>query len=267
MKSQIQLPLELEPWRVKFESTIRSFIKVIPGEAGPTTWWQSKTGGLPYLPKGVEFPTTLEGKELFFLAQINFTEVPRLRPFPESGILQFYINDDEWYGADPLHPSSGYNFRVLYFEQVLTDEKLLERDFSWLRNYNDLPLDPDKSYPLEFELQEEVVPLSDYQFVKLLGDDFFVPFGDRQWEIMDAYTKMNNSGGHKMGGYAFFAQQDPRYRLTEPLGSSWELLFQLDSDPRINCMWGDMGVGNFFIRKNELTSLDFSKVMYHWDAY
>lgn len=267
MENHIQLPVELESWRAKFESTSRPFIKIHPQENKITDWWQSRVGGMPYLPKGMEFPATPEGKELFFLAQINFAEVPRLEPFPASGILQFYIYDDEWYGADPLHPSSANNFRVLYFDEIVTDEKMLERDFSWLRNYRELPLDPDVSFPLVFELQHEIVPLSDYRFVKFFGEDFFAPFGNRQWEIMDVYSKMHNAGGHKMGGYAFFTQQDPRYRFNDSVGESWELLFQLDSDPKIHSMWGDMGVGNFFINRAGPDQLDFSKVLYHWDAY
>lgn len=267
MKTQLALPLELEPWRAKFEATFRSFIKILPQQAGEATWQQSKIGGLPYLPKGIDFPTTLEGKELFFLAQINFAEMPPLDPFPAEGILQFYIDDDEWFGADPHRPASGFNFRVLFFEKIETDENRLQQDFSWLRSYDDLPIEPGFSYPLKFELKKEPVPLSDYQFVRLLGEDFFVPFGERQWDIMDAYSKMNNPGGHKLGGYAFFTQQDPRYRFADAVGGGWELLFQLDSDPGIRCMWGDMGVGNFFIKKEDLFKRDFSKVLYHWDCY
>ena len=79
---------------------------------------------------------------------------------------------------------------------------------------------------------------------------------------MDTYSKLNNASGHKTGGYAFFTQQDPRYRM-----GGLELLFQLDTDKAIHCMWGDMGVGHFFIQKEDLLSLDFSKTMFHWDCY
>ena len=267
MKNQLQLPLELQPWREKFEATVRPYLKILPQGPGTTTWWQSKIGGLPYLPTGVEFPMTVEGKELFFLAQINFAETPGLEPFPTEGILQFYINDDDWFGADPLHPSVARNFQVLFFEKTAADEQLLDRDFSWLRAYGELPVEPGVSYPLKFELASEAVPLTDYHFVQMMGEDLFVPFGEQQWEVMDAYSKLNNAGGHKLGGYAFFTQQDPRYRFSEALGTDWGLLFQLDSDPTINCMWGDMGVGNFFIKKEDLINRDFSNVLYHWDCY
>jgi uncharacterized protein YwqG len=38
----------------------------------------------------------------------------------------------------------------------------------------------------------------------------------------------------------------------------------MDSDQDI--MWGDVGVGNFFIDYNDLLKKDFSKVLYNWDC-
>ncbi|MBF1069181.1 MAG: DUF1963 domain-containing protein, partial [Prevotellaceae bacterium] len=47
------------------------------------------------------------------------------------------------------------------------------------------------------------------------------------------------------------------------------LLFQLDSetvDEEEITMWGDCGVGNFFINCEDLKRLDFSNVVYNWDC-
>ena len=46
-----------------------------------------------------------------------------------------------------------------------------------------------------------------------------------------------------------------------------ELLFQLGSSDQFNCMWGDMGVANFFICRDDLKRAEFSSVMYNWDCY
>ncbi|MDN5490601.1 MAG: DUF1963 domain-containing protein, partial [Acinetobacter sp.] len=35
----------------------------------------------------------------------------------------------------------------------------------------------------------------------------------------------------------------------------------------IEIMWGDSGVGNFFIHPDDLEKRDFSKVVYNWDCY
>ncbi len=45
------------------------------------------------------------------------------------------------------------------------------------------------------------------------------------------------------------------------------LLMQIDTDDSLNIMWGDSGVANFFIRKEDLLNLDFSNVIYNWDCY
>jgi uncharacterized protein YwqG len=95
-----------------------------------------------------------------------------------------------------------------------------------------------------------------------MGEDFFEPFGQKQWDLQNDYFKMHRSSGHKIGGYAFFTQHDPREQLGD-----MELLFQLDSDEAIQCRWGDMGVGNFFIRKEDLERWDFSNVLFTWDCY
>jgi len=44
------------------------------------------------------------------------------------------------------------------------------------------------------------------------------------------------------------------------------LLLQIDSIGE-HILWGDVGVGNFFITEDELKRKDFSKVLYNWDCY
>jgi uncharacterized protein YwqG len=259
---QLTLPLEMERWREKIETSVRPYIKVFPQQQPPATFWESKFGGRPYLPKDVAYPLNPEGEPLFFLAQINFEETPALEPFPSKGILQFYVESDGLYGWNEEEPDVQERFRVLYFEEILKDESHLLTEFSWLPEFEAGPLPKGEGFSLQFELLKAAVPLCDHRIVEYLGASFFAQFGDRQWALMDAYSKMVHSSGHKLGGYAFFTQQDPRYEWGD-----MALLFQLDSDSTIGCQWGDMGVGNFFISQEDLTKRDFSKVLYHWDCY
>ncbi len=76
-----------------------------------------------------------------------------------------------------------------------------------------------------------------------------------------AYEKLFRAAGHKLGGYPFFTQEDPRPRADDYL-----LLFQMDSDGDADILWGDCGVGNFFIREQDLKNRDFSRVLYSWDC-
>ena len=68
-----------------------------------------------------------------------------------------------------------------------------------------------------------------------------------------------------MLGHPYFTQYDPR----DPGGPYDTLLLQIDTDGEGRddyVMWGDAGVGNFFINRGKLEQLDFSDVMYTWDC-
>ena len=82
MSFQLTLPAAMEPFREKLLQTMKPFIRVKAQPARATKLWESKVGGTPYLPKNIVWPCTPEGKELFFLAQINFAQTPALAPFP-----------------------------------------------------------------------------------------------------------------------------------------------------------------------------------------
>lgn len=256
-----ELPEPLSPFREKLLDSKRSFIEIEPTLEAPAHPWQSCFGGRPYLPKGVSFPTSPEGEHLFFLAQINLSETPDLPPFPKQGMLQFYIFDDAFFGMHPDDPYRQDHFRVVYHPEVVTDLSALQTDFSFLRSYGDLPVYPHLSSGMEFEKEEEVVPLTDQFFSRHLGSDFFKQFGELEWPLYNYYGEQTSSEGHKMGGYAHFAQEDPRNE------EELILLFQMDTDAEMEIMWGDMGTAKFFISEENLSNLDFSRVMFYWDAY
>lgn len=258
----LTLPPELEPHRGKLMDTLLSYVKIKPQASRPTEWWESKVGGWPYLPKEVPFPATPQGQPLFFLAQINFSEIPNApAPLPQAGIVQFYIDDDDYYGMDPDDMDNADHFRVLYFPNVVQDAAKLQTNFPQLRPYDGLPHHPDVSYPLSFSIETEIAPVSDYRFWQHMGQDFFQQFGQREWDLMDTYGDVVTATGHKLGGYAYFTQDDPRSPSDPML-----LLFQLDSDEPMDLMWGDMGVGHFFIREKDLVARDFSKTSFNWDC-
>ncbi|MBL7774465.1 MAG: DUF1963 domain-containing protein [Saprospiraceae bacterium] len=256
-----QLPAALEPFREQLLATRLPFVRAIAQAARPTTWWESKVGGLPYLPKGTPYPTAPDGRPLFFLAQLNFADMPRLEPFPEQGILQFYIYDDDLYGMDFDDGENPDTFRVLFFPNPSEYAGELQADFPEFTDYDLLPHHPEKSHPLRFELTEELAPPTDYRFWQQFGAGFFQQFGEQEWEVQNETVRTLRSQGHKIGGYAYFTQDDPR-RPDDPM----LLLFQLDSDELMDLMWGDMGVGHFFIREADLRNRNFRRVLYDWDC-
>jgi uncharacterized protein YwqG len=259
---QLSLPSALEPFREKLLRTKQAFVRAKSQPQRATKPWDSKVGGQPYLPKNTEWPATPEGQPLFFLAQINFAQLPPLAPFPAQGIVQFFINDDDLYGMDFDEGETQDTFRVLFHAEVIENEALLQKNAPLPREYDDLlPHHPEESYPLVFELEEEVAPVTDYQFHAHFGGDFFRQFGEKEWDVMAEFEKSHRAHGHKIGGYAYFTQDDPR-RADDPM----LLLLQLDSDENMDLMWGDMGVGHFFIRERDLAARDFSRVLYDWDC-
>lgn len=250
----------MEPFRERLFQTAQRFVRVKAQPARNTKFWESKVGGSPYLPKNAEWPCAPDGRPLFFLAQINFAEMPALPPFPAKGIVQFYINDDDLYGMDFDDGENPDTFRVLFFPDPVQDEKQLQAQ-PLMQDFDLLPHHPDESYPLQFSIEEEVAGATDYRFWQQFGTDFFQQFGEKEWDVMDEFGKAVRPQGHKVGGYAYFTQDDPR-RAEDPM----LLLFQLDSDEGMDLMWGDMGVGHFFIREKDLAKGDFSRVLYDWDC-
>lgn len=263
MELSYYLPEALLAHQEKLAQTKQVFTKVIPlVEQEPTHIWSSKIGGIPYLPQTESFPTNPDGRPLFFLAQINLAEANVGLPFPSCGILQFYIADNDLYGCNLEDGFDQSNFRVLFFNEITEDIDELHTDFSFLPVYNDLPIYTDKSVAITFEKAAEIAPITDFHFSEQFSADFFKQFGDAEWDIRNAYAEEVSAEGHKLGGYAHFAQEDPR-NTENPLF----LLFQFDTDVELEAMWGDMGSAHFFIHKEDLESKDFSKVMYHWDCY
>ncbi len=250
------------PYQDKFLSTQKPLVRIIPDPELVPLPWQSKIGGNPYLPTGSSFPVNPEGDHLCFLAQLNFAEMPVLEGFPRKGILQFYIFDDGLYGLNEENPEKQDNFRVLFFENPVQDEAQLITDFSFLRTYGELPISGVRSYGLRFEHDQKLMPESDFRFDRYFGEDFFERFGAEEWNVAEAYHVPSDPAGHHVGGYAEFTQEDPRL-VEDPM----ELLFQMDSDRKINCHWGELGVAHFFIRQADLERKDFSRVHYHWDCY
>ncbi|MDX2240884.1 MAG: YwqG family protein [Leptolyngbyaceae cyanobacterium bins.302] len=270
------MPKALQRVREEFLATKTSFIHIEPFETDdPLELWTSKYRGLPYLPLGTEYPTSIDGDALVFLAQINFAEVPVLADYPTSGILQFFISDNDLYGLEfvssgadvsqqfALQQQQNY-FRVIYYPEVITNVEHLVTDFDFLLNETEEFVPIENQCRLEFSLREEYVGFSDYQFTKLLGTNFLQSLNEEDAdEFLD--SEIINNAGNKIGGYAFFTQSD--VRELAPVDENWRLLLQIDEAENAEIMWGDVGVGNFFIEEKDLRNLNFSRVVYNWDCH
>lgn len=268
-KLEIEYPNELLIYKEKIEATIRAFIEIKTKAEDNLLIDQSKYGGFPYFPKDIKYPIDSKGQAMFLLAQINFSETPRLEPFPDSGILQFYISGrSDVYGACFESPAKQDDFKVQYFPKVIEDEDLIISDFSFLPEIESYSLPIDGQSSLTFSLKHAPMPVYDYRFEStILNIDRKLKYKlfQEYQKVYEEHERLFRAEGHKLGGYPYFTQEDPRvfdtYRNEE-----YMLLFQMDTDDEAGIMWGDCGVANFFISDLDLENRNFSRVLYNWDC-
>jgi uncharacterized protein YwqG len=277
---ETNLPKALQAKKDEFLATKIPLIYIEPFETEENlSFWTSKYRGNPYFPKGDEYPKAIDGRYLVFIAQINFSELPTLPGYPEEGILQFFISDNDLYGleeyTDPynneeqfiLQQTQNY-FRVVYYPEIITDDNLLVTSFDFLPNDDELwgSMPVMKPCRLEFSSRDEFAGLSNYQFKRIFGSntyDFLKSITkEESEELFD--SKILNKSGNKIGGYSRFSQSD--ILELAPEIENWLLLLQIDRAENADIVWGDGGTGNFFIEENDLKNLDFSRVVYNWDC-
>lgn len=240
----------------------------------PTSILQSKVGGNPYIPVGMEYPMSnidgLEKKPMKLLAQINFEEMPNLENFPSKGILQFFLAcqmDDDLFGYDCDNHTLQSGFRVIYHPEPKED---LATDADYDFDEDCFPVYAESS--MKFTKCKESLTIGDYRFEEMFFRTYNEFSGEPLMDIFDLPDEIYNrivdesSGiGNKIGGYPFFTQDDPR-EFDNEYSKHNVLLFQLDSDDDNGIIWGDYGVANFFISYEDLKNLNFSNVMYNWDC-
>ncbi|MEE0859210.1 MAG: YwqG family protein [Acutalibacteraceae bacterium] len=248
--------------------------------------FDSKFGGMPYWNIDKEYPADENGNKLMLLAQINFDKAETDSRLPQSGMLQFFIGMDDVFGLDFDNPDKQNTFRVVYHEKInyaVTEEQLTVMDLPVSTNEGMDEYTPVlKEVAVEITKSENYMGCCDYRFEKVVNEIIKEKFGidyneeyDSLWSYLgdDDYEEVAeavSSTGHRMLGYPFFTQSDPR-EYNDDYKCYDTLLFQMDSDyensDEDSVLWGDCGVGNFFINHKDLENKDFSKVLYNWDCY
>ena len=264
---------------IKRRTQTTAYVLAFDSESAPTIF-DSKVGGLPYWDPAKTYPTDSKGNKMRLLAQINFDQDKAESPLPQGGMLQFFIGGEEMYGLDLDHPTEQKDWRIVYHEKVDAsvtaetveaigipsnngdDEEVgspvfrscvfrLVKKETWLT-----PDNWERFDELTLEVAKDLFDQTDAESANEV-------FGEDQYALLEEeYFYSENS---QLLGHPFFTQEDVREE-----GSRYNtLLFQLDSetvDKEKITMWGDCGVGNFFINAEDLQRLDFSNVLYNWDC-
>ena len=252
-----------------------------PGEPGI---FESKAGGTPYLPHDMPWPLDGNGEGLGLLAQVDCAGLAGLPDFPTSGLLQFFISFGDLWGHSFDDPTDAIGFRVYYHETA--DRTVTAEEVEAKRPPK--PDGADEWFPLCKNCRiilsppaEQGMNETDPRFDPLFAEKWNALRPDAPvtgtWDMHELvperlrdYSTTSQPGWdaafHQLGGYPYFTQDDPRSGQCEDLDT---LLFQLDSDLPDGgdlVLWGDCGVGNFFINREALKRRDFSRVAYTWDC-
>ena len=241
--------------------------------------FDSKIGGLPYWVEGKDYPKDKDGKKLFLLAQINFDKEETSSPLPTRGLLQFFISDDDIMGVDYDNQTAQTNFRVIYHETIdyaITEESIEKQGIPSSEKAENSPVSG--QFKISLTKTKGYITIPDIKFEKIFkqayeevygkklneGENYYTVFKSEEVnKIEDGLNSESHSGYHRMLGYAYFTQEDPRYQ--KKYENYDTLLFQLDSESKY-IIWGDLGIANFFIQKKDLEERNFSNVLYNWDC-
>ena len=238
----------------------------------------SKVMGLPYIPKDKDIPKTSTGDQMLMIAQINCEDLKGLKDFPEKGILQFFVLNDEdgLLGLDFDNQTIQDSFRVIYHEKI--EEFYNENELKSIYNpYNyeeSYITNNNESYKMNFELTSEKERFEDmfYHIFTKICKEKGLKQTQEDWLYRKLLNFMQYSENYysQCDGFAFFTQDDPR-EYNEEYKKFDTVLFQLNSEFDENTRnWkvciGDAGVINFFINRENLKNKDFSEILYNWDC-
>lgn len=210
-------------------------------------------------------PLDSQGKPMRLLCAIRCGDVQCLPDFPDKGLLRFYIADNADFGVNRANPTEQADFRVLYTQ---TEEGLARQPE---------PVHSD-TFPVTWECRglcyprTDAMPTEDYRFAEkfnaLLKEYEQPPLEELPEYVVRSIGLRFRTEGHRLGGYPWFTQSDPR---KDPRYANYDvLLLQVDTHmiedrPEVNIQIGRNGVCNFFIPREKLRARDFSDVLYWWD--
>ncbi len=243
----------------------------------------SKLGGIPYWDLQKKYPVDSQGNKLMLLSQINLEQYDFGELLPKKGMLQFFTGVDDVFGLDFDEQDKQDTFRVIYHDTVnynTAKEAVMSLGVPSNLDEEMLEYTPvTKEYALEISRTVGYMGERDHRFEPLfreIAKEQGVPLQEEEnvYDLLEekVYEQMVEevpNTGHRLLGYPFFTQTDPR-QFNEKYSYYDTLLFQLDSDYNDKdgdlVLWGDCGVGNFFINREDLKKCNFSKILYNWDC-
>jgi len=269
MKSlyHLHLPVELESIRSSVEKSLLPLNKILPFPKS-TSMIDSKFSGSAYLPINYSYPKDVNGHTMALLAQINFSQIQKVEPFPKEGILQFFISPSIFQSNLAVEEQYfQHYFKIRYYPEILTTAGL-NNTSQHLVHFDNQPFPIGEEMALSFTSEYEPVSAMDYRIDTFLEKPLAhykeAPTNGRSVE--DIYIEHFLGAEHKIGGYPYFIYEDTR--KNSPFLRRFDtLLLQIVSNDAQKIMWGDTGLIKFFINKQKLMNLDFSDIYFLAEQY
>lgn len=259
----INIPKELTTFHANLSNSAEQVALLNPIQQ-PAFLYESKFAGLPLLLDEMEHPKDEQNDYMLLLAQLNFSELQLATPFPEAGILQFFIS--QHCHEQVKDRSECCRFKVQYIPPRENYNQSIQ-DFTYLNAVNL------KHFPIKHEMklvaktQFEPVSALDYRLGNYFNPDIMeVPLTMDDRSFQDIYLESYLAAEHKIGGYPYFIHEDFR-KQSRFLQHYDTLLLQIVSNDEQQIMWGDSGILSFFINSTKLAQLDFSDIYFHVEEY
>ena len=225
----------------------------------------SKVGGNPVVPKDFVWPKREDGRPLTFLCQINLAEVNDFvfthKYLPRAGILSFFYDVEE--EPSGLDAGDRHGWCVYYFAPQIKVYHYDEAEGEVIAGYQ-VHYVVEPSYPDPVSKLAEQLERKDFGEYDNFTDTCYaeMPYhrllGHPQLVLNDFFEECEIASR----GLELQSVLDDPY-LAKDISQackSWVLLLQLDSDERVNFMWGEGGTIYFCIEEEALKHKDFSNV-------
>ena len=217
----------------------------------------SSIGGAPSMPRGAAWPKCKDQRPMVFLAQINFAEMPPLQSFPEQGVLQFFVKDEDVFGL------LNNDFQVLYHNDL---DALERRSAPAVENTPFGHRLHSEGAILKGSLATGQPSFGCWQVEEYMEKLEDADASDEVFDALEDAFEMTRPSAHYLGGHPAFDQGDVRGDDGRDLSAVLlQMGHQLDDDDWEVC-WGDAGQATFLVTENDLRRKDFSKVLYNWDC-
>jgi uncharacterized protein YwqG len=223
----------------------------------------SHFGGSPNLPPETPWPAR-NGVKLGFLARLSLAGVRQAHPvpwLPEAGaLLFFYDMEEQPWGFDPKDRGGCAVLFVPDLAAPIEQQDVgpsvkvspLPHRSVGFRRIDTLPSwerDPVRALAaLTEEESDEFFKIADAPFLGMPKHQVSGYPTPMQGDDMELQCQLVSNGLYcgDPTGY-----KDPRVPALEPGASSWQLLFQLDTDDDLGVMWGDCGTIYFWVQEHE----------------